>query len=128
MTKYYVDINGNYLGGFDGAEPPQGAIEVSNPPENGNDTWNGNTWVENFVARRKAMLPLSAKQVRKVLTRFNLRATVENAIAQADQDTKDEYYESNEFERDNPVLLGMAQSLGMTDEQLDQMFALGVTL
>lgn len=26
MTKYFVDSNGAYLGGFDGAEPPSGAI------------------------------------------------------------------------------------------------------
>ena len=32
MTKYYVDATGSYLGGFDGVEPPKGAIDVSTAP------------------------------------------------------------------------------------------------
>jgi hypothetical protein len=28
VTKFFVDGNGFYLGGFDGAEPPSDAIEV----------------------------------------------------------------------------------------------------
>ena len=40
-TKYYVDAAGGYLGGFVGAEPPAGAIEVAEPPANGSDIWDG---------------------------------------------------------------------------------------
>lgn len=32
MTKYFIDSNNMYVGGFDGAEPPDGSIEVPNPP------------------------------------------------------------------------------------------------
>lgn len=45
MTRFFVDADGNYLGGFDGAEPPAGAIEVPSPPPHGLDTWNGSAWV-----------------------------------------------------------------------------------
>ncbi len=41
MTTYYVDAAGNYLGGFDGALPPAGAIEVPNPPDHAAQKWNG---------------------------------------------------------------------------------------
>lgn len=42
MIKYYVDNNGNYLGSFDGLDcPEEGAIEISSPPENGNQKWDG---------------------------------------------------------------------------------------
>lgn len=41
MTKYYVDKNGNYIGGFDGSEPPKDSIEVSSPPEHGSYIWDG---------------------------------------------------------------------------------------
>lgn len=43
-TKFYVDQEGNYLGGFSGyvsvdgpvyAQPPEGAIEISGPPNHG---------------------------------------------------------------------------------------------
>lgn len=46
MTKYYVDTNGNYLGGFDGvgAIPPVNSIEVPDPPEHAEFfTWNFGT-------------------------------------------------------------------------------------
>lgn len=44
MTKYYVDDEGNYIGGFDGAEPPAGAIEVPHPPEHASNVWNDGRW------------------------------------------------------------------------------------
>lgn len=45
MTKYFVNDKGAYLGGFDGAEPPAGSIEVPNPPEFAMMTWNGKAWI-----------------------------------------------------------------------------------
>ena len=47
MTKYYVDSIGNYLGGFDGAKPPVGAVEVPKQPEHGLDKWINGAWVPN---------------------------------------------------------------------------------
>lgn len=43
-TKYYVDGNGKYIGGFDGALPPTGSVEVAFPPVDGRQTWNGSNW------------------------------------------------------------------------------------
>jgi hypothetical protein len=45
MTKYYVDVNGVYLGGFDGVDAPVGAIEVGAPPENGNMIFKNGAWI-----------------------------------------------------------------------------------
>jgi hypothetical protein len=45
MTIYYRDITGNYLGGFDGAEPPLGAIECT-APNHGLDKWVNGVWVD----------------------------------------------------------------------------------
>lgn len=45
MTKYFVDIEGNYLGGFDGANPPEGSIEIDSPPLHGLDKWDGKQWI-----------------------------------------------------------------------------------
>lgn len=44
MTRYFVDEVGSYLGGFDGAEPPEGAIEVPTAPFDARLTWNGSGW------------------------------------------------------------------------------------
>lgn len=43
-TKYYVTSSGSYIGGFDGAAPPSGSIEVPTPPVNASQTWNGSAW------------------------------------------------------------------------------------
>ena len=81
------------------------------------------------VAQQRALLqPLSAWQVRKVLTQLNLRTQVENAITASDQATKDAWQYANEFRRDNVLLNNMATSLGLTAAQLDNMFTVGITL
>ncbi len=45
MTKFFRDSNNKYIGGFDGATPPAGAIEVPFPPEHALDTWDGTQWI-----------------------------------------------------------------------------------
>ena len=77
---------------------------------------------------RAQLQPLSAWQVRKVLTQFNLRTQVENAIAGADQATKDAWNHANEYRRDSALLNSMGAALGMTAAQLDSMFEIGATL
>lgn len=46
MTKFYINGQGKYLGGFDGALPPAGAIEVAQPPSDGRQEWDGKKWVD----------------------------------------------------------------------------------
>jgi hypothetical protein len=55
MTKYFVDDNGDYLGGFDGAEPPEGATEVQEPPQDARQTWDGSAWSTAPAARRMVL-------------------------------------------------------------------------
>ena len=44
-TKHYVTSEGIYIGGFgDGAEPPVGAIEVSDPPDHAMQLWLNGAW------------------------------------------------------------------------------------
>jgi len=54
VVKYYVDAGGSFLGGFagpivDGVEKdhpdvPAGATEVTGPPEDARQTWDGAKW------------------------------------------------------------------------------------
>jgi hypothetical protein len=46
MIKYYVDVNGSYLGSFDGATPPDGAIEVPAPPDHGDQIYVDGVFVD----------------------------------------------------------------------------------
>lgn len=52
-TIYFRDAAGNYIGGFDGAAPPVGAIEVPNPPEHAGQRWTGTTWGAKPAARAR---------------------------------------------------------------------------
>jgi len=70
-TKYYVDANGAYLGGFvsltrgdEVFQPavPEGAIEVEAPPADGRMVWTGSAWT-----RPKFMLAEYAAGKRRAL-------------------------------------------------------------
>lgn len=44
MTKFFVDQAGNYLGAFDGAEPPDESIEVPSAPGDARQLWLADRW------------------------------------------------------------------------------------
>lgn len=111
------------------------------PPDHQLDAgfeWNftGYKWVamarhtENTGTPYLAPVPPSVtrRQFKQGLSRIGLRAAVEAAIAAADQDTKDWYADSLNFERSNPVMNGMAVALGKTPEDIDNLFRLAATL
>lgn len=123
MTKYYVDVTGRYLGGFDGAEPPSGAVEVPNAPDHGSDIWKNNAWVPvTPIPEAVAMW-----QARSVLIDAGLLddvdayiAAIPDPVLQKKAKAKWEY--SNTVQRHDALLAGLASSLGLTEEQIDEMF------
>lgn len=44
MTKYFVTPQGVYIGGYDGADPPESSIEVPIAPANAADLWVNGGW------------------------------------------------------------------------------------
>lgn len=68
MTKYYVDIDGNYLGGFDGVRPPSGSLEVPNPPEDGRSKWVDGSWGDPVLSNEEQIAELEGS-----ITNRNLR-------------------------------------------------------
>lgn len=66
MTRFFVDANGKYLGGFDGAEPPVGAIEVPDAPANAAQKWNGAGWdaVPDAVSAAQTLVETDAGMIR----------------------------------------------------------------
>lgn len=76
----------------------------------------------------KTYSPLTAWQVRKVLTQTGLRKQVEDALLVADQNTQDAWNYATSFRRDDAILKGMAVKIGITDEQVDEMFTVGAAL
>lgn len=71
---------------------------------------------------------VSPRQIRQALTLAGLRAGVEAAVAAGDQDLKDWYGFATEFHRTNPNVISMGVVLGVSDSQLDELWALAGSL
>lgn len=72
---------------------------------------------------------ISPRQFRQALTHFGFRQQVDAAVSTStDQNLKDWYEWSTEFQRHHPEVLGMASALGFTSDQLDQVWIYGATL
>lgn len=71
---------------------------------------------------------VSPRQIRLALNQMGLRDAVETYVAASDQNTKDSWTWSTQFERDHPLLLACAASLGKTEAEIDALFALASTL
>lgn len=72
--------------------------------------------------------PISPRQIRMALTRAGIRDAVELAVAAGDQDLKDWWEYSTIFERENEQVSAMGDALSQTSEQLDALWALGLSL
>jgi len=68
---------------------------------------------------------ISARQIRLALNQTGLRDAVEAAVAAGDRDLSDWWEYSTEVHRDNPMVEGMIQALGIPAEQADALWALG---
>lgn len=93
----------------------------------------GDTTIENYTeSPNKSVLPppdvVSPRQIRQALTRAGLRVSVEAAIAAGDQDTKDWYEYATAFERTNTHVILMGELLGVSDDQLDDLWRLAGSL
>ena len=94
------------------------------------DSWDGATFTPLIDPPEPIRVPISIspRQIRQALTRAGLRAAVESAVAAGDQDIKDWWEFSSPFERNHPMVAGMAQALGVTSEQLDHLWIEGLAL
>jgi hypothetical protein len=81
-------------------------------------------------AKRVAVIPseISPRQIRQALTAAGLRSSVEAAVSTADQDTKDWWEFATTFERSHPRVIGMAEALGVTPVQMDDLWTLAGSL
>lgn len=118
--KYIVDGDGVYLGAFQGLGP-EGGIEVEIPPEDGRQLWDGEAW---------GSIPVDVPQS---VSRFQAQAAIYNAglwaqveaIMQApdtDMLAKLAWGSAQEFRRTSPLVTELASQLGLTEEQLDDLF------
>jgi hypothetical protein len=84
---------------------------------------------EQEAAARAAIQPVTRRQMLTALHRVGLLATIKAAVeASGDIELQIAFDESQEFQRNNPLLASMAQALGKTDAEIDAVFALAATL
>jgi hypothetical protein len=129
MTQYFVDNGGNYLGGYDGAEPPEGAIEVPHAPANGADTWAGGVW----VATPAVPTAVTRRQARQALLLAGLLDNVQPAInaipdATARGLAQIEWDDSLEFQRERPLVISIGAAIGLDAAGLDGLFVQAAAL
>ena len=91
-------------------------------------------WAAPIVVPIKVVTtPVSPRQIRMAMTRTpykttTLRVAVEAAVTSSDQDTKDWYNDSNYFDRYNSISIALGTSLGLTPDDLDNLWNLANTL
>jgi len=61
-------------------------------------------------------------QGRLALHRTGLLPQIEAVIAQADMEARIWYEDAQTWERDHPVVIQLGQALGLTSDQIDQLF------
>lgn len=124
-TKYYVDANGAYLGGFDGAEPPDGAVEVATAPQDARQIWTDGAWgaIPVTVPDR-----VSSRQFGLQMIAAGIKDQVDTWIATQDAATKWAYERSATFVRDDPMMQTGFAALGFTSAQIDAFFTAAAAL
>lgn len=83
--------------------------------------WMGAAYIDGQF-RQPIPSSVSPRQIRQALTAAGLRAGVEAAVATGDQDLKDWWEFATAFERGHPMVIGMSTGLGVTEQQLDELF------
>ncbi len=87
MTTHYRDVDGYYLGGFDGSEPPADSIECTPPPDGRmrwvNDAWINTQELNDYLADMQALKDdfqsLPAGPAKRVL-KFILKEIIQDGL------------------------------------------------
>ncbi|MER9178931.1 hypothetical protein [Mesorhizobium sp. M0767] len=135
MTKYFVDASGKYLGGWDGSEPPLGAIEVPSAPENVSQLWAGNAWAQPTEEDLRALLtPLTPRQLCMMLPVLGLSEAAIATQIEAIPDATDrlradiEWRKATSFSRNHPLVLSLSAALQFEPSELDDLWVYASTI
>ncbi len=126
VTKEFVNPQGVYIGGFCGAEPPEGSIEVPSTPEHGDQLWDlvNNVWLPLPAdVSRAAMTPVSARQLRLTLLSLGITETNMDQLLINDPAGMIEWKYASYYKRTHPLVDGLGAILSITPEQIDSLWA-----
>lgn len=71
---------------------------------------------------------LTPNQARKALNRLGYRDAVDAYVATLSRDEQDDWEYATSIHRDNPIIAAGAAALGLSAEQVDDLFRMGATL
>jgi len=80
------------------------------------------------AAQRAAIPAVTIRQMHTALHRVGLLAPIKEYIAASGDIELEIAFASPTFERSNPMIAGMAQVMGKTDEEVDAIFALAASI
>jgi hypothetical protein len=125
-VKHFVGSDGTYLGQFVGVNPPQGAVEVANGPEDGRQIWQNGSWGEAPVE----LMPLTRFQFEMILellgiTQEQVFALIDNLdwtdmqklVARKKVETGGN---DGRWSRENDLWDLLGPDLGVTKDQIDE--------
>jgi len=75
-----------------------------------------------FYANKQDVSSITPRQIRLQLSAIGMRQAVEDYVAASSLDIKDWWEFSLAYERNAPLLIEAATGLGLTSDQLDQLF------
>lgn len=127
MTKYFVDVSGAYIGGFDGADPPLGSIEVPVAPEDARQIWHTLTQAYGEIPPADVS-SVSARQFKLQLLASGLLDQVDAWIATQSKAVQIAYEYSGMFVRTEPMMAAGFAAMGFTSEQIDDFFTAAAEL
>ena len=95
--------------------------------------WDGTTLVEHVQPTPPAPEPyiptqLTRRQAKLILLQYGLLDAVEAVVATLPRAAQIEYADALSFERSNPLMKLVAETAGLTTEQVDAMFVAGSAL
>lgn len=127
--KYYADQQGQYLGAFDGVEPPVGSVEVPKAPKTARDIWDGQKWID---AEPLPVLVVDMAQARLALINAGHLDKVEPIIEAMPEPQKSaariEWEYRARVRRDSDLTQAIAAAIPLSDEEMDQLFTTAATL
>jgi hypothetical protein len=110
--------------------PPDGGTLVlcsGNPAAQAGGTYVGGVFTAPAAPPTPVPSSVTSAQLRLALTQQNLLATVNTAVAAASNEIQVYWEYQSTFNRQAPLLLGMAVVLGLTSAQCDAIFILAGT-
>jgi hypothetical protein len=106
---------------------PAGTVEVPLKPGAGYE-WDGSAWVytppdpAEILATERAAMVVSRFQARAALLNAGLLDQIEEALATVDPFAKLAWTDAVEFRRNSPTIAALQSAVGLTDEQIDDLF------